>query len=658
MQDRERAEIVGAILAVLFREAKQAIIWARLLRLGAQYPAEFGFRLRSLAWAVPVLRSMDTEHEAADFVAAIFPLLAGPEREKVENAILSFPAGDKNEGEKEIAERDRARLLGRLNRDDLVTERAKRLVEELQAANAIPALGSRRPHFQVSAVEMTETRWVQDVLGVSAEKESHKRFLELRRPVEEFQSRYTNTTPTTEEARTTLPQLEALRAALQNPGNDLDTKLVNMGSGTLAAACAAVAKIENLSCETDLGRLVRAVLLEMSQHPEPEHNPEYDASFDKHPGWGSPLPRIEAAEGLMALTRHTSCCDAEVLDAIERLGRDPAPQVRFQVAIRLAYLYETAPERMWKHLKERIEADTSNAVLNGLAQCLQQLAGPHSDRAVELSARLFQRIGEGPGAEHPKATCIHIYVGLYIWRDHDAAKEFLYKLVGDVRANQRELSVALSNLRGTLTHSSTEPPAAEDSRIRARAVELFQTIAETACDEFASLIRHSNSPGWSQSDADQLKRVARLVDHAATELYFASGVFVHGQQQEAVSHAQQERFYRELTPTIDRLSTIGIPDAVHHLIEMLEVFAPIDPRQVFLQVSALVESGRRGGYQYESMAAERIVRIVERYLAEYRPLLQEDAECRIALRKTLDTFVEAGWPAAQQLSYHLDEIFR
>ena len=47
-----------------------------------------------------------------------------------------------------------------------------------------------------------------------------------------------------------------------------------------------------------------------------------------------------------------------------------------------------------------------------------------------------------------------------------------------------------------------------------------------------------------------------------------------------------------------------------------------------------------------------------RVRTEYRSLLQEDTECRIALRKTLDAFVEAGWPSAQQLSYRLDEIFR
>jgi hypothetical protein len=314
---------------------------------------------------------------------------------------------------------------------------------------------------------------------------------------------------------------------------------------------------------------------------------------------------------------------------------------------------------MWEYLEKRIYTESSNAVLNGLAQCLQQLAGPHPDRAAELSARVFQKIGEGPGAEHPKATSIQTFVWLYIWRNHRSAKELLYKLVDDVRANHRELSVVLSNLRGALTHTSTEPPTAEDSAIRNRAVELFQTIAGAACDEFATIITRTNSPAWSESDAEQLKAVARLADHGAAELFFASGVFVDGGQQEpAVSLPQQQRFYRELTPAIDRLTAVGIPDAVHHLIEMLEVFAPIDPRRIFLQVSALVESGKRGGYHYESMAAERIVRIVERYLAEYRSLLQEDAECRNALRRTLDAFVEAGWPAAQQLSYHLDEIFR
>jgi hypothetical protein len=91
---------------------------------------------------------------------------------------------------------------------------------------------------------------------------------------------------------------------------------------------------------------------------------------------------------------------------------------------------------------------------------------------------------------------------------------------------------------------------------------------------------------------------------------------------------------------------------------MLQTFIPFDPRRVFLEVATLVEIGKSGNYQYESMGVPHIVTIVERYIAEYRSLLQEDETCRGALRKTLDIFVEAGWPAAQRLSYKLDEIFR
>jgi len=70
---------------------------------------------------------------------------------------------------------------------------------------------------------------------------------------------------------------------------------------------------------------------------------------------------------------------------------------------------------------------------------------------------------------------------------------------------------------------------------------------------------------------------------------------------------------------------------------------------VFLQVAALIENGKQWGYQYESLAVDKIVAITSRYIAGYRALLQEDPECRAALRTILDGFVEAGWPQAQRL---------
>jgi hypothetical protein len=58
------------------------------------------------------------------------------------------------------------------------------------------------------------------------------------------------------------------------------------------------------------------------------------------------------------------------------------------------------------------------------------------------------------------------------------------------------------------------------------------------------------------------------------------------------------------------------------------------------------------------MAADLAVRLVERYIAEYRSLLETDDECRQVLIAVLDTFISAGWPSALRLSYRLQDIFR
>jgi hypothetical protein len=106
------------------------------------------------------------------------------------------------------------------------------------------------------------------------------------------------------------------------------------------------------------------------------------------------------------------------------------------------------------------------------------------------------------------------------------------------------------------------------------------------------------------------------------------------------------------------LADVGLPSLTHHLLETLESFVVIDPRGVFLRIGRVVRSGERGGYQYEQVAVDLLVRLVERYLAEYRTLLREDERCRRTLLEILDIFVRAGWPSARRLTYRLDEIFR
>lgn len=85
---------------------------------------------------------------------------------------------------------------------------------------------------------------------------------------------------------------------------------------------------------------------------------------------------------------------------------------------------------------------------------------------------------------------------------------------------------------------------------------------------------------------------------------------------------------------------------------------PVDPYRVFMRIAAVILGGRRGGYQYDSMAERILDRVVERYFADYRAVFQKDEEIRSALIAILDTFVEAESAGARRLSYGLDGIFR
>ena len=138
-------------------------------------------------------------------------------------------------------------------------------------------------------------------------------------------------------------------------------------------------------------------------------------------------------------------------------------------------------------------------------------------------------------------------------------------------------------------------------------------------------------------------------------IYFASGA---KDGDESPGEQVLRRFYTESGKVIDELADIGLPHLSQNLLKALEVLVPVDPRGVFFHVARVIRGGRKGGYQYDRMAEEVIVRIVDRYLADYRELFQTEEEARQRLIEVLDTFVNAGSEGARRLSYGLDRIFR
>ncbi|CAH2942791.1 MAG: hypothetical protein CPDRYMAC_5882 [uncultured Paraburkholderia sp.] len=68
---------------------------------------------------------------------------------------------------------------------------------------------------------------------------------------------------------------------------------------------------------------------------------------------------------------------------------------------------------------------------------------------------------------------------------------------------------------------------------------------------------------------------------------------------------------------LDRLAECGVVHTAYYLIQALEHFIQADPAGVFRLIVKSVMTSSRFGYAFESMGADVIVRVVEKYLADY-----------------------------------------
>lgn len=656
----EDAEKLRKVVEIIVCENRLAVLWRRLLRVGVRFPKTLGRMILPLTWATPIITGIDTSHVAGEFLKTVFSHLPSAERERIERAILSIP-DISPEDRHEAGEHIRNRLLGCLTYADLVTVEARRLLADLQAANAVP------PNESSVAFDVAE--WDIDK-GVLVGTEPNRRILELERPVKEFADKHLNSAPTLVEVTAVLPALQALREAVSlADSNGAHPKNYVYAWGTLAAACARIAgTADGLSCEEGTGSFVREVLLEVSRHPEPIHDPETDAQFDENPSWGSPLPRIEATAGLILLARHANYATNGVLQAIEQLSHDSVPAVRFQIAARINELYQTAPNLMWGIIEHLCLEEQSYGVLNGLlVYSISRLARvpTHTDKIVALTKGIFDRVTNGSGANRVRGQCIALFTLLYVWRDHAVCRGIVFQIAQDAARNPDDANEVPKHLSEPLTYGQSGPPDPAQDSIRYRAFDLLARLLRSARDGWRAIESlHADTPfdAWPEADQKKVRSLAYLINSIGDQVYRASGAFDDRQQNtrknRPLTLEEKVRFYREAGSIIDELADVGLASLAHHLLETLENLIPLDPLGVFLRVGRVIRGGQKGGYQYESLAVDLMVKLLERYLAEYRAIFRESEECRQTLLDILDIFVQAGWPSARRLAYRLEEIFR
>ncbi len=654
------ARLIGDIINQIATTNIYAVSWRRLLWSGVERPQTLGVELREMLWQVPVLTSVDTTEAAGALIAAVFAHLTNEDRARIEQTILAIPPNVLKDGTEAHITRDR--LLGCIPSHLIIASEADEIRKSLEATGGLPP---NEPLFKIgepSFKEFTKADYLREQ-GVPVDDPVNRKLIDLVEPIKKFCEQYLNQAPPDEQIAEIYSQLLQLTEAIRTA--DLDGAHPDQKEyalGYLVQACSRIVGRQNLQKGEPPVEFARQVLLDVSANASTEELLKTRDSFDRSPSWGSPQSLVDAASGLMFLAANLAFSETSISDAIHRLSRNAEPAVRLQIAVNLHLLQTTAPDTMWSLMAFISTEEPSRAVLQAAAASISTLAGRYPERVVPLLERIYDQTSSGAGHEAVRATCFNTFLGLYLWRGLPACERRIFPVVDNPWDNPEIASHLAHTIRDDLTRGPTSPSDPEQDAVRGRALSITNRLLESSTTELKRLRgEYSGSlNSIPQEIQARLKVIHKCIDTVAHQVYFASGAFDLQQNrlEDAPDREQRKRFLKEAESIFNRLADARLTNVAYNLAATLESLIEFDPAGVFLRLRNVIVDAQSDGLQFESLAVDVVVRTVKRFLAEYRAVLRDRSDCRVALVEILDVFVKVGWPTAQQLTYSLEEIFR
>ena len=650
--------LLDLLLDVVRDYAQAAFLWKRLLRTATQFPEVFVPHLLELFAAKPIQMNDVVFYELCTFLGAAASEFTDEQQVQVEDAILKLPKEETDQNYRESIERRRNQLLAQIPPNLLQTDAAKKIREAMERENAIP---ENRPPARLSTwVEpYTDEKWLQEqgIDTTTPENQELKRFFES---LDEFRSDWPIEGPTEEATESILPMLgEGYATIRRNTG--VDKAVIDLLWYKLTACAAVLARVAD-NPESFLFVFCRQVLLDGAKHELPKPNPEYDAQFDS-PIY-SPFPRHEAAHGLLRLTARYS--DSDMLDAIEKLARDPVPSVRMVTAMELFMVCFTNPDRFWNIVYNRATYETNQVVQGSLCTTLGWVIAKDEEKTVHAMNKMLRRTLLSTETLEPPDSCIDLLMWLAIDRENSwALKTIENSFFTDPIRFASSLNYAVSwIMHGYVVPKQLETSEGYESAKRAIAwVGKVVTVISCKIEELCATFAEPRTEEVKQ----QLRDIYEIIDEVVMCLFLEFAYESGGSEKpgEKIPNELRCRFYCEVKPLMERIiafaldPTKGVMFAAtaHHFIQLLTSFLSCNPKEILGLAEGVARSSKQSGYNFDSLAVRDVVKFVEIVLADHRSEVR-DGEGLEDLLKLLDIFIEAGWSEAIGFVWRLDEVFR
>ncbi|NHN86240.1 hypothetical protein GOB93_16570 [Acetobacter musti] len=651
---RDAPESDAAILVdLLIEEAASAIFWSRIFLCAVERGDSLLDQLWPFAAAEPFLVLPDSRKDAIDVVAAGFGRRPLAEREAFERAALSFDfvrfiyPEDARRGFLE-------RVFTAIGRDNLTTGDAREIVDA-KAQDVLPP-NKRLFVTQSSVVALDDFHWIQNLDQTAPENAPVVAAINAAKTRLHLESG-SDAMPSVSLAEA-LEGLVAIQSALA--ADAPHAGLRQHAEAIIGQGCHLIVSRRLLAGDPaptpDQDALFLDLLTIAAQSESPEVNDATEARFEESAVWGGPAARVEAAEAAFDLVCQRPDCYHVIYLLAAPLLTDPHPAVRLNAAVRIGRIWDIDRERFWQLIEQVLKNEQNLTIIEHvLDDLVSRLIHSERSRAVPLLLALLHRepAGSDRARRVRKAIADKLSV-LWITYQSQEAKAVLDSWLATPWEHPDEARTILTTLRGSVV-AGIGDDADKNAGVRQRSQALVSTIVDAANGRLAVHITAA------KLDDDQVKEAhecAHLIDVAGNEMYFATDAAAGKRDNDPDhGHAGLDVFFRENADLLKRIGTYATPLTTYCLLQLVERLVNVDPAGAFDLAVSYVRAGRQWGYQNETLGVDLVVKLVGVFLADYKEIFA-DTDRRAALTDCLETFLEAGWPAARRLLYRLPELIQ
>jgi hypothetical protein len=647
------AGALDIVLDSVARKDTSAEVWQCLLEKGATYPNLLGIQLQPLLKEPLFLDHYHYGHEAMNLFGSLHKAGDAPKREELEKIVMMMDYDIQDT------------LLGVLDESDLVLPELKELRHERIQEGELPKNLKYRGMMYSRGGRREAEEKLEQPADLHALRKLHERLQTVVKDNDENVD-----LPLSEDDWLLLTESEQACHTHQEQYPDWAQSVWC----ALVTACQRLVWKESWPAQDDRWQMLRRILLRTwKSEKRPQHAEEPDDDEGGNMVFDS-SPRDTAISGLIALFMRLEGRDEALRQVLRESPNDQDEQVRILIARSLHHLRHSSPDLMWEIYQHVVDTELDWQVLAETANSLSKLWTADEKKSLAL----LHKISELARSRAPEDDYIYdMLAAIFLFRYlRDGTAEgwnYVTRLHGECdkvcAATALEKQFHDCRTEGWLLKTDAET----ESSIVAPQIERtwdFWDKTLTAAQLKLHAVReewqfmHANSPADKEKLAELQSRInapSHLLYNMAMQLFFM--VDEKNGANKGLDPKRKRLFWKRSQSLFWRLADEQHPQTIHYVIQALFYLLPVDPCQVFLTLEKAVQSGRASGYQFESMASDKIVEFVQLALADYKEIFQraldgEETKCMLALLRLLDVFVDAGWPKARKLIYRLEEIYR